>query len=188
MRCFIAIILDDLVRRAIDSAMVGLRSGKWDVKWVRAENLHITLKFLGEITADLAEKVTEVLSGITKNFASFDLGFRSIGMFPHEKSPRVVWIGIDHPEECTRLQLIIEENLLTVGFNKDNRPFSPHLTIGRVRSMRSKDSLVGAMVAIKERDFGNISVDSIYLMKSELKPAGAQYSVITEFPLKKEER
>jgi len=183
MRCFIAINLDDSLKREINSVMAGLRQGNWDVKWVPAENLHITLRFLGETPENITEKIRLELAGVSGRHESFDLNFRGVGVFPDRKRPRVVWIDLVHPKDLIRLQQDVDEYLATLGFERETRDFSPHLTIGRVRSLRGRDFFLEAMEALKDRDFGNIGVDRIYLMKSDLKPAGAQYSVIAEFPL-----
>jgi 2'-5' RNA ligase len=186
MRCFIAINLDDSLKEKIGSAITRLRSGKWDVRWVPAKNLHITLRFLGETSDDLAEKIKGELSGISRHHGHFDLNCRGVGVFPDRKRPRVIWIDLIYPEELKQLQKQIDEYLATIGFERDDRPFSPHLTIGRVRSLRGTELFIRAMEGLKDEDFGNIGVDKIFLMKSDLKPAGAQYSVVAEFPLTKE--
>ncbi len=186
MRCFIAITLDNSLRKEIGSVTAVLKSGNWDVKWVPPENLHITLKFLGEISADLAEKIKGEMGRVSGHHGPFDLSFRGVGVFPNRKSPRVVWIDLGYPAELPALQREIEDSLVPFGFETEDRPFSPHLTIGRVRSPRGRDSLLGAMETLKEKDFGNIGVERVSLMRSDLKPTGAQYSVIAEFPLTKE--
>lgn len=183
MRCFIAINLDDSLKKEIASTIAGLRSGNWDVKWVPAENLHITLRFLGEASEDLAERIKNELSGISKRHGRLDMTFRGVGVFPDRKRPRVIWIDLFHPEELRILKEEVEEAVSTMGFEIEDRPFSPHLTIGRIRSLRGRDFLLKAMEALKDKDFGNIVADKISLMKSDLKPTGAQYSVIAEFPL-----
>jgi 2'-5' RNA ligase len=188
MRCFIAVNLDDSMKREIGSVITGLKSGNWDVKWVPAENLHITLKFLGETSEDLAERIKRELAVISGRYGHLDLSFRGVGVFPDRKRPRVVWIDLFYPEELRRLQEEVEQILSTIGFEREDRPFSPHLTIGRIRSSRGKDFLLNAMEALKDKDFGNIRADRISLMKSDLKPTGAQYSVVAEFPLTKEEQ
>ena len=185
MRSFIAINLDDSLRNEIDRATANLKSGKWDVKWVAAANLHITLKFLGEITEDSVAELKEVLPSIASHNESFALKFKGVGIFPDRKRPRVIWIDILESDKLIKLQEQVEENLLTVGFNREDRPFSPHLTIGRVRSSAGKESLLGAVETLKDRDFGNIGVNNISLMKSDLRPGGAQYTSIAEFSLKR---
>jgi 2'-5' RNA ligase len=183
MRCFVAINLGDSLKKEIGAVVAGLNSGNWDVRWVPAENLHITIKFLGEISEDLAEKVKGKLSEVSGHHRSFEMNFFGVGVFPDRKRPRVVWIDLRYPTELDKLQEEVEDALSTIGLERENRKFSPHLTIGRVRSLKGTESLLSALEGLRDRDFGNIEVGRISLMKSDLKPAGAQYSVMTEFPL-----
>lgn len=185
MRSFIAINLDDSLRSEIDRATVGLRSGKWDVKWVSVANLHITLKFLGEISEDALQGMGETLSSIASQHESFALKLKGVGVFPDKRRPRVIWIDILESEKLIKLQEQVEDNLVTIGFTKEDRRFSPHLTIGRIKSSAGKESLLKAVETLKDKDFGNIGVNKVSLMKSDLKPAGAQYTAIAEFYLKR---
>ena len=105
-----------------------------------------------------------------------------MGAFPSLKSPRVVWIGIeDQGGQLVRLQNQIEKEMANLGFEEEKRAFSPHLTLGRVRSPRGKDELVKYLLDERERVFGEINVDRVILFKSELKPTGAVYTVLKEF-------
>lgn len=183
MRCFVSIELPGALKRDIDGAVGLLREGKPDVKWVSAENLHITLKFLGETAEDTVRRLEEEFSAVAGRHSSFRLGLRGMGLFPDDRRPRVVWIDITDTEELRKLQEEVEERAISNGYKKEDRPFSPHLTIGRVRSFARKDYLLGAMEAIKQKDFGNIEVSAFSLMKSDLKPAGAQYTKLSEFHL-----
>lgn len=183
MRCFVAINLGDFLKKEIGSVIAGLNSGNWDVRWVPADNLHITIKFLGEISEDLAEKFKGKLSEVSGRHRPFEIIFCGVGVFPDRKRPRVVWIDLRYPIEMNKLHEDVEHSLISIGLKSEIRKFSPHLTIGRVRSFQGMDSLLAALEGLKDRDFGNIEVGRIFLMKSDLKPAGAQYSVMTEFPL-----
>jgi 2'-5' RNA ligase len=185
MRSFIAINLDDSLRNEIDKATTSLRSGNWDVKWVAAANLHITLKFLGEISENTVAGLKERLLPIASHHESFAFRLKGVGIFPDKRRPRVIWIDILEPDRLVKLQEEVEHNLLTIGFKREDRPFSPHLTIGRVRSSVDKESLLGAVETLKDKDFGNIGVNKVSLMKSDLKPGGAQYTPIAEFDLKR---
>ncbi len=188
MRCFVAIPIEDPLKKEIGSAISGLSSGRWDVKWVPAENLHITLKFLGDASDDSVQKVKDNLARISEDHRAFEVRLHGVGVFPDRKRPRVVWIDILDSEQLAKLQAKVEHCLVTLGFERDSRPFSPHLTIGRIRSIRDRDTFFAAMETLRDRDFGNIGVDKISFMKSDLKPAGAQYSIVAEFPLEKEEQ
>jgi 2'-5' RNA ligase len=186
MRCFIAINLDDPLRKKIASVMRDLMTGKWDVKWIPPENLHITLKFLGEASEDSVRILKDNLSAIAKEHLPFEVKLRGVGVFPDRKRPRVVWIDIIDSRELTILQEEVEYSAISIGFNKETRKFSPHLTIGRIRSLMVVEAFMKAIEPLKDEDFGNIAVNKISLMKSDLKPTGAQYSIVTEFPLTKE--
>jgi len=183
MRCFIAINLGDSLKEKIGSLITELYLGNWDVKWIPAENLHITLKFLGEISAEPAEKINAILSDVSGRYCPFEVGFHGVGVFPDRRRPRVIWIDLRYPKELINMKKEVDHNLINLGFKSETTKFLPHLTIGRVRSFQGRDSLLSALEELRERDFGKIEVNKIALMKSDLKPSGAQYSVMTEFPL-----
>lgn len=185
MRCFVSINLPETLKREIHAAIEGLKKGNPDVKWVSAENLHITLKFLGNTGEDVAQQLAQKLSLLADRHFSFSIDLRGIGLFPDVRRPRVVWIDLFDTETLKQLQGEVEEAALTLGFEREDRPFSPHLTIGRVRSSLGKDHLLRAMETLKDRDFGNIEVNTFSLMKSDLKPTGAQYTTLSEFHLKR---
>jgi 2'-5' RNA ligase len=187
MRCFIAINLDDSLRNEIDESTTGLKTGTWDVKWVPSENLHVTLKFLGETPEDRLKEIHEKLQEISSRHEPCHLHLHSVGLFPDKKRPRVVWIDMEDSEGLIKLQEDVEESFVSIGFKNDIRHFSPHLTIGRVRSLKGKDSLLREMEKLRDKDFGNIGVNKISLMKSELRPTGARYTMVAEYHLNKEE-
>ncbi|MFN3396720.1 MAG: RNA 2',3'-cyclic phosphodiesterase [Thermodesulfovibrionales bacterium] len=184
IRSFISINLTETLKKEINNLLMDLRKHNLDVKWVPVENLHVTLKFLGHIPEETVEKVKERLLKVTPLFKPFRLRFNGIGFFPDRKRPRVIWIDISDSDVLKILQETIEERLKEIGFAREERGFSPHLTIGRIRSLRERKRLVGIVETIKDREFGIIDVDRVFLMKSDLRPGGAQYSVIAEFPLK----
>ncbi len=185
MRCFIAINLNEELKMEIDRLTAHMKKGIRDVRWVPAENLHITLKFLGAVPDESVEEIREVLSQVSAHYSPFDVELRGMGLFPDRKRPRVVWIDILNSEKLIRLQEEVELFTERLGFKREERQFSPHLTIGRVRTPRTGGSLVDAVEELKNTYFGNIRVDMISLMKSDLKPTGAQYSVIAEFPFRR---
>lgn len=180
IRCFIAVPLDKDIKKEIASSTENLKKTGSDVRWVSVENLHITLKFLGDTDEQILPLLKEKLSIIASSSRPFSLTLQGTGVFPDQRRPRVVWIDIKDHEELMRLQEEIEEVATSLGFSREDRPFSPHLTIGRVRSPRNIAALLAALEKLKEKDFGNIDVRSVCLMKSELRSAGAQYETIME--------
>jgi 2'-5' RNA ligase len=185
VRSFISINLDEAIKKEINLLLTELRRQGFDVRWVPAENLHVTLKFLGHISEEMVERVKERLYNITASFKPFRLRFNGIGFFPDRRRPRVIWIDISDSDVLKGLQEKVEEELVEIGIEKEDRRFSPHLTIGRVRSQHDIERLIRFVETIKDREFGIIDVDRVYLMKSDLRPGGAQYSVIEGFPLRK---
>lgn len=185
MRCFISVNLDETLKGEIHKAIEKLREGKADVKWVPAENLHITLKFLGNADKETVARLEERLSPLAERYESFYMSLRGIGLFPDRRRPRVVWIDLINAGRLADIQKDIEQTALPLGFEREDRPFSPHLTIGRIRSQRGINPLLGAIETLKDKDFGNIEVNAVSLMKSDLKPTGAQYTTLAEFHLRR---
>ncbi|MEO5356540.1 MAG: RNA 2',3'-cyclic phosphodiesterase [Nitrospirae bacterium YQR-1] len=183
VRAFIAINIDETVRENISSTISALTIG--GVKWVSAKNLHLTLKFMGNISEDEVGKITEILSRIVPEHGCFEIGLKGIGAFPNERRPKVIWAGITDPGAVlNKLQDRIEDTLTDAGFGREERKFSPHMTIGRVRT---PDGLTGFSLKIqhlKDKNFGNMVVNTVHLMKSELLPAGPVYSALKSYKLK----
>ena len=188
MRCFVAVNIEDSLKKEIGSAISGLTSGRWDVKWVPVENLHITLKFLGDAADDAVQEIKDHLAAISERHGPFEVKLHGVGVFPDRRRPRVVWIDLPNPDKLKTLQEEVEHSLVSIGFDKEDRSFSPHLTIGRIRALGDRDAFIGTIETLRDRDFGNIGVNKISFMKSDLKPTGAQYSIVAEFSLKKEEQ
>jgi RNA 2',3'-cyclic 3'-phosphodiesterase len=185
MRCFISVNLDQALKGEIHTAVERLRTEKADVKWVPAGNLHITLKFLGETGEETVARLEDLLSPLAARHESFRISLRGLGLFPDRRRPRVVWIDLIDSGGLGEIQKDIEQTVSTLGFEREDRPFSPHLTIGRVKSPRGMTPLLSAIETLKEKDFGNIEVNAVSLMKSDLKPTGAQYATLAEFHLRR---
>jgi 2'-5' RNA ligase len=185
MRCFISVNLDEALKGEIHKAVERLRDEKADVKWVPAGNLHITLKFLGNADEETVARLEERLSPLAERHGSFRMSLHGMGLFPDRRRPRVVWIDLIDAGRLTEIQRDIEQTASSLGFEREDRPFSPHLTIGRIRSPKGTSSLLGAIETLKDKDFGNIEVNAVSLMKSDLKPTGAQYTTLAEFHLRR---
>jgi len=183
IRSFIAIKLPDDIRRSVAEMIAELRKSEADVKWVPAEKIHITLKFLGNTDDSLIPMIKKRISKKLSHFNVFYIKIVGVGCFPSERRPRVLWIGIENSEELKCIQKDIDTEVAGLGFALEERPFSPHLTIGRVRSQKGIAEMLGRFARFRSVDFGAITVKSIHIMKSELKPAGAEYSSVAEIPL-----
>ena len=186
LRCFISLELSEELKRNIYVCVEKLKATRADVKWVRTENLHLTLKFLGDTTEELLKSVHERLISLSRAHNRFSLQVSGAGAFPNIKYPRVIWLGVRDSEEIIKLQRDIDESMKGLGFKRDDKQFTPHLTIGRVKSMRNEDVLIKELATLKEADFGKIEVINITLMKSELKPGGAEHFKLSEIPIGKE--
>ncbi|RKX70865.1 RNA 2',3'-cyclic phosphodiesterase [candidate division WOR-3 bacterium] len=175
MRSFIAIPIPEGVRRSVSSYIHKVRSQLSGVKWVREENLHITLRFLGEIDEKLKEEVEAIIQEKSQPFKPFLCRLEGIGYFPSHRRARVIWIGIEEGgQELIRIFEALEPELNRLGFKRE-KPFHPHLTIGRVKSPRPLD------LPRFERE--SFTANRIVLYKSTLTPEGPIYEPIRSVKL-----
>jgi 2'-5' RNA ligase len=184
MRTFIAVELDKPVKDALSRLQSELKKSEADVKWVFPENIHLTLKFLGEVKEEKIPKIIQSLKKIARAVNSFRAEINTIGAFPNTKSPRAIWTGIEQGKEnLLRLAELIEDAAAKLGFPKEERKFSAHVTIGRVRSPKNKAALSEAMQRLKF-DALSQTVNSVILFKSTLTPKGPIYEKLAEESLK----
>ncbi len=182
LRCFIAVRIPQQVKKALSEAIDALKKSGADVKWVPEENIHITLKFLGSTDESVVDEIRESLLGRAASYPPFSVRIAGTGYFPAGRRPRVIWVGIEDSGPLLALQKDVEKAVAVFGFAEEDRPFSPHLTIGRVRSDKRMTEMLKRLDAFKETDFGEIEVGAISVMKSDLRPAGAEYSSLAEIP------
>ena len=182
IRCFIAIALPQEIKIGLEQYIRSLRKISPDIRWVRAENIHITLKFLGEIEQDLLDKVEFSLKSISEVFQPFYIYLKGSGSFPNEKRPRIIWVGIEALQNNLLLKIYnwIENRLETLGIKKEQRKYTPHLTIGRIKFPQNMNKLFQYMkqYPFQGEQFG---VKEILLMQSLLKPSGVEYKVIDKY-------
>lgn len=183
IRTFIAISLPDDVKTNIVRVMETMKKVESNVRWVQPSSLHLTLKFLGNIETTKIKDVTSCLEEVSKKYKPFSFSLNGLGVFPNEVKPRVFWIGVKQGKEILeKMQQDIEERLWEKGFAKEERPFSPHLTVGRVANTSGGERL-GAILGNIHFEEQFVSVNELLLMKSDLKPSGAVYSRIAGFKL-----
>lgn len=179
VRTFIAVPLPPLVRSAVAKWIRSLQTQIEGTKWVETENLHITLKFLGDVPLNDLPELIRAMQRAASAVKSFDIEFSGSGAFPSWDNPKTIWVGCGQgTEELTALAAVIEEEFHKIGFAKENRRFSPHLTIGRV-----KHSSVPQVFSDFSFSFGYCSVDEIVLFSSELTKRGPIYEEWAAVPL-----
>ena len=187
VRSFIAIEIPPSLRNLLENLQRDLKKDDGDVRWVRPEGIHLTLKFLGSIEKREVEKICQTLESIASACRPFELNFHGLGCFPGLRAPRVIWVGLDRGvESICLLQQAIEESLAQAGFAREERSFTPHLTIGRVRSQRGKETLIRAIEMNRNIALGGFWTREITFFRSELHPKGAIYTKMGVFPMKGE--
>jgi RNA 2',3'-cyclic 3'-phosphodiesterase len=184
IRSFIAIELPLLIKSSIEEIQNKLKSSTADVRWVRPEGIHLTLKFLGNIEEERISEISDLVTQCASDISSFPLTVRTLGAFPNEKNPKVIWVGTDDDSgSLSKLQQALENRLSHIGFKVEKRAFSPHLTLGRLKSPKGKRELITTLADHKQSECGTFEAQEVCLFKSELKPSGAIYTKLKIFPL-----
>jgi 2'-5' RNA ligase len=189
IRSFIAIELPEEVRKVLAHLEAQLKKGKHSgVKWVDPYSIHLTLKFLGDIAADKTGDITRTIEKSSQGIPPFRLEVKELGVFPNFKRVRVVWVGMSgEVERLIQFQKRLESELVPLGFAPESRPFTPHLTLARVREGGSpaEQQNFGQLIAdTKFETVCNFTADSVSLMRSQLTSQGAIYSRISSVKLK----
>ena len=174
IRAFIAVTLAPVVIEEIAKTQLALQTAKGDIRWTRAEGWHLTLKFLGDISREQVAPILEVLSEALRTQPSIRVVAQGIGAFPTLKRPRVVWAGL-RGEGLKALSQKIATALMSLDFPPEEREFTPHLTLGRVRSLRGWEQVLAVMKEHEHTRFGESAVDQVTLYQSDLHPTGAVY-------------
>jgi 2'-5' RNA ligase len=184
IRSFLAIELPEAIRKRIEEIQRDLRSLNSDVRWVSPEKIHLTLKFFGNIEESRVDTIAKSIEPLVGGTQPFSLEAKGMGAFPNIKNPRVIWMGlIDEKQVLVPLQKQLESTLATIGFQVEDRPFRPHLTLGRVNSSCGKDELIGRIEKYKEEKFGDVEVKRLVLFKSDLRPTGPIYTLLRQIKL-----
>ena len=185
IRSFIAVELPEEVKSGLREIQNELKSaGHQFIKWVAPESVHLTLKFLGNISPQKVAEITAVMEEASRGFSSFHLKIGGLGAFPNLNRPRVLWLGISGDvDKLATLQGHIDAGLVALEFAKETRPFAPHLTLARLRdrtSVHEQKDFGDLITKTKFKAEYEITVDSINLMRSQLLPGGAVYSCLSE--------
>ena len=184
IRSFVAVLLVGAVRGELAAAIERLRPVSRDVAWVNPGNIHLTVKFLGNVARDRIDPIVAALTGALGEAGAFDATIRGLGAFPSLARPRVIWAGVtEGAGAMVEAARRVDEALAAVGFPREARPFSPHATLGRVRRPGANPTLASALRAEESSEFGRIHVAGVRLMRSELSPRGAHYTELATVAL-----
>jgi len=180
MRTFVAIDIPDEIRSKIRDLIVILQPAAPQIRWARPEGLHITLKFLGEVSPGKLEKIQATLATVRLP-SPIPLRVHGAGYFPNERSPRVIWLGIEGGKDLVELVEQVEEKFRALGFPTENRPFSGHLTLGRLRVPGKIAALQELLRQQEPLSLGSFSARELFLYESKLSPGGSEYIQIARF-------
>ena len=181
IRAFIAISLSPEIYQKLEQVLGALRKqlpGN-SIRWVAANNIHLTIKFLGDVSLSSLELLTKALQSEASRHPPFDISVGELGVFPSLRRPHVVWVGVEAPPELAALQHGVEAEMARLGYAPEQRPFSPHLTLGRVgRNASSEETRqIGDVLGKHKVGFlGAFRVRTVYLYRSDLQPGGSIYT------------
>jgi len=184
IRSFIAINIPAKIRNKLEKIQDDLKKSNAALQLVRPENIHITLKFLGNVPVESINDIQDAINESASGFRIFSVSFETIGVFPNPEYPRIIWTGIEKGrKELSLLNTKIGNSLSGFSLHQENRKFQPHLTIARVHSGKNRKRLVNTLEELKNIKLGEMLVKKICLMESALKPQGVQYNILKTFPL-----
>jgi 2'-5' RNA ligase len=185
LRTFVAVEIPGEVRAALEAAQSHLRQRRVRARWVRPQGMHLTLKFLGDVSADQVPTASDALQVAAGGHAGFSLTAAGIGVFPTLRQPRVIWAGFSGGTgPLADLQAGVEERLAAAGFPREVRPFRAHLTIGRFSEPPAPAVMAEAVNFFAGKNFGEFAVREIVLFQSDLKPEGAVHTALARVKLK----
>jgi RNA 2',3'-cyclic 3'-phosphodiesterase len=195
MRLFIALDIDDAIRDRIARFVEGVNAFAPDARWAKPESLHVTLKFIGEQPEPAVDQIKQALTSVAAS--AIDIHFQGYGFFPTAKSARVFWIGMEAGPQLPALAAAIDEKMASLGIPKEERAFSPHLTLargaGRSASPRRNKAdspnrifqrLQEKLVTLPTPEFGSMTAREFFLYQSQLSPKGSKYTKLARFDLK----
>ena len=179
-RLFIACVIPEKIRKFLHDIQGELKKSGSDAKWVEKENIHLTLKFFGNVNLEKIKNLTHALSEAFSRRPVFDVSLNKIGCFPSLSQPRVVWAGLkDNKSQLKEIAQLLEESFLKIGFEKESREFQAHITLGRLRSFLNKLSLIERIDSLNKNLIEqNFSLNNITLFESQLTPHGPLYSTL----------
>jgi RNA 2',3'-cyclic 3'-phosphodiesterase len=191
IRAFIAIDLSPEIQHQLSDVLEKFKTqlATLPIRWVGAANIHLTLKFLGDVSLSNLKLLTDMIKSEVSSHHQFEISIGGAGAFPNNRQPRVIWVGVEGPQELLTIQNGIESAAARLGYVKEDRSFSPHLTLGRIsRNATSHDIKLISQILDKTRIgfLGATCVDQVHLYRSDLQRAGAVYTKIFSTPLQRQ--
>lgn len=188
LRTFLAVELSDSLKSAVadllDRLQKGARFTGAHPKWVKPTGIHLTLKFFGQTTQDQRDQIIEALHPISARHAAHTVRVKGLGAFPTQRRPRVLWVGVKRAQPLIALQEDIERALEPLGWPPEDREFSPHLTLARVKSLHRAGALMDVVHSHADCDLGDWTISETVLFQSTLRPTGAIYTPLRRLPLR----
>jgi len=186
IRIFIAVELPQEIQDRLGRLQSDFKASMPDVRWTKYSNIHLTLKFLGDVQISRIDKISEALREVAVKFSPFKMNLAGMGAFPNSRRPRIVWVGVEKGfDELVEIANSIEGSMKRLGFPREKRRFSPHLTVGRIRRLTNPAAMTEALDKARVGELGEFTVERISLIKSQLDPAGSIYTTLTEARLQK---
>ena len=182
VRAFLAIELDDDLKPKINKLIKEFRQTDAKIKYVELVNLHLTLKFFGDIDTNGLKLLEDRIAGVVSEFKPFNVKIKGCGAFPNNNHIKVIWVGIDEDSIIKELHDKLDEEFVRLGFDKDKK-FSTHLTIGRMKAAKNKNKVKSIIEEFEEVEIGEMEVSKISLKKSTLTPSGPIYDDLKVFEL-----
>lgn len=189
LRTFIALPLSPVIAEKLSAIQRTLRraSPEQAVSWVNPANIHLTLFFLGDIVPDRQKPIEAALAAVARNVRPFAFNVQGLGAFPNANRPRVIWVGLDEPTgQLTLLHRAVNEAMASIGFQPEDRRFSPHLTLGRIRQRASREDEQAVGEAIRRTDvgaLGEVLAEELIFFRSVFKSSGAEYTPLARYKL-----
>ncbi len=185
MRSFIALDIDDAIRDRLQVFIAGVHGFAPDVHWVRPESMHVTLKFVGEKSAEAVEKIKQALARIQAS--TIEISFRVYGLFPNPKTPRVLWAGIEAGPQLAALAKSVDETTAALGVPKEEYAFRPHITLARRGRSGGPNQpfqrLQERLAAMPVPEFGTMTAREFFLYQSQFQRGGSRYTKMASFGL-----
>lgn len=182
VRLFVALLFPDEIKAALGRLIDELRPMGAGVKWVEPHNIHLTLKFIGEISEKKVERITGAVGDVLAGRAAFEGHVAGCGGFPHLKRPRVLWVGLGGADPAIDIAKQLNHKLIPIGVKSERKPLSPHLTLGRIKKQTDLSELTAYMQNLNF-DAGKVILKKVALVKSTLTPGGPIYKNVEVFEL-----